>query len=596
MSYRVDRFNGTFLVSVDDGTIDTTTDLRFIGKNYAGYGEVQNENFLHLLENFANTNAPPKPVLGQIWYDSALKKIKFYDGAQFKTGSGSVAQSTAPAGLSAGDFWFDTTTDQLYAWNGIEFVLVGPENTPDISSTAVNSVVVKDDSPTPINHNILKVNINDQTIALISSTSFTLNSTLNPIPGFNSVKKGFNLINTDSTTGVTSTDHYFWGTSSNTLRIDGRPPSDYALNSSLGSFGDSGFTVGDQNDLRVHIEGGDSPIIENQLGATNSAASITLRIRTGAGASDRRDIAIADRTAFFPGLDDAYDLGKNSARWKSVYAADKFYGDLKGDVHATDDTILVDSALKRFNGSLYDQSFNLRYDYPNGIFYGQFGSAGNLGTFFGTLTGDVIGTASNASAISGLTTDVEASPGTISVRDPSGNLKAVRFTGTADKADQILFSASYISTSASASPTTVAVRDSSGNLTANIFNGTATAAQYADLAEKYLSDKDYETGTVVSVGGPAEITSAKLGDRAIGVISANPAFMMNKDLVNGVYVALKGRVPVKVKGTVKKGDRLISSDDGVAIVTNKNQLANVFAISLESSGVEDVKLIEAVIV
>ena len=53
MAYKVDRFNGTFLTSVEDGTIDTTTDLRFVGKNYAGYGEVQNENFLHLMENFA---------------------------------------------------------------------------------------------------------------------------------------------------------------------------------------------------------------------------------------------------------------------------------------------------------------------------------------------------------------------------------------------------------------------------------------------------------------------------------------------------------------------------------------------------------------
>ena len=596
MSYRVDRFNGTFLVSVGDGTIDTTTDLRFIGKNYAGYGEVQNENFLHLLENFANTSAPPKPVTGQIWYDSSLKKIRFYDGTQFKTASGSVAQSTAPAGLTAGDFWFDTSTDQLYAWNGVEFVLVGPENTPDISSTSVVSIIVKDDLPTPTNHNILKVNINDQTIAVISSTAFTLNSTLNPISGFTKIRKGFTLINTLNDEGITTTDHYYWGTTSNALRLAGRPPSDYVLNSALGSFGDSGFTVGDQNDLRIHIEGNDFPIIENQLGATNSAASITLRIRTGPGAVDKRDVAIVDRLALFPGSDNVYDLGKNSARWKGVYAADKFYGNLKGSLFAADDALLVDSSLKRFNGSLYDQSSNLRYDYPSGIFYGQFGSPSILGTFFGTLTGDVVGTASSASSISGLVTDVNPTPDTIAVRDPSGNLRAVRFTGIADRADQLLQGSSYVSSSVTATPSTVAVRDASGNLTANIFNGTATAAQYADLAEKYLADKEYDVGTVVSVGGTKEITASKLGDRAIGVISENPAFMMNKDLEGGVYVALKGRVPVKVRGSVKKGDRLISGDTGIAIATNKNQLANVFAIALESNGSEDTKLIEAVIV
>jgi hypothetical protein len=85
MAYEVNKFNGVFLTSVADGTIDTNTDLRLVGKNYAGYGEVQNENFVHLLENFANTTAPPKAITGQIWFDTAIKKLKFYDGAKFKT-------------------------------------------------------------------------------------------------------------------------------------------------------------------------------------------------------------------------------------------------------------------------------------------------------------------------------------------------------------------------------------------------------------------------------------------------------------------------------------------------------------------------------
>jgi len=594
MSYRVDRFNGTFLVNVGDGTIDTTTDLRFIGKNYAGYGEVQNENFLHLLENFANTNPPPKPILGQIWYDSASKKIKFYDGVQFKTASGSVAQATAPAGLTAGDFWFDTTTDQLYAWNGSQFVLVGPETTPDISATAAVSVVVKDQFG--VNHNILKINVNDQTMAVVSATAFTLNSTLSPITGFNAIKKGFTLINTDGSTGVTSTDHYYWGTAGSAKGILGPSNNlltynELVLQSQLGSFGDSGFTVGDQNDLRIWIENGDIPVIENQLGATNSSASIVLRIRTGGGPADRRNVAIVDRDALFPGTDNLYDLGKPSARWKGVYSSDKFYGNLKGNVLAADDSLLVDSAQKRFNGDLYDQSLNLTYEYATGRHFGQF-----IGQFTGNLTGDVIGTASSASTLSGVSTDVDPTPDTIPLRDNSGNLRAVRFTGTADRADQLLHQSSYITTSTAASPNTVAVRDSSGNLTANIFNGTATAARYADLAEKYLADKDYEVGTVVSIGGMKEITASKAGDRAIGVISETPAFMMNKDLEGGVYVALKGRVPVRVKGSVKKGDRLIAADLGISIVSNIDRMADVFAISMESNDSEEIKSVEAVII
>ena len=102
MAYQVDKFSGAFVTSVADGTIDTTTDLRFIGKNYAGYGEVQNENFLHLLENFANTTAPPKSITGQIWFDTSTNKLKYYDGSRFKVASGAEASVSAPSGLGHG--------------------------------------------------------------------------------------------------------------------------------------------------------------------------------------------------------------------------------------------------------------------------------------------------------------------------------------------------------------------------------------------------------------------------------------------------------------------------------------------------------------
>ena len=81
MAYQIDRYNNTILAVVEDGTIDTTTDLKFIGKNYAGYGEIQNENFLYLLENFSGANPPPRALSGQAWFDSANSKffINFND-------------------------------------------------------------------------------------------------------------------------------------------------------------------------------------------------------------------------------------------------------------------------------------------------------------------------------------------------------------------------------------------------------------------------------------------------------------------------------------------------------------------------------------
>jgi hypothetical protein len=69
MAYAIDRYNNTLLTTVEDGTVDQTTDLKFIGKNYAGYGEIQNENFVHLLENFSGETKPPRPLPGQLWYD-----------------------------------------------------------------------------------------------------------------------------------------------------------------------------------------------------------------------------------------------------------------------------------------------------------------------------------------------------------------------------------------------------------------------------------------------------------------------------------------------------------------------------------------------
>lgn len=132
------------------------------------------------------------------------------------------------------------------------------------------------------------------------------------------------------------------------------------------------------------------------------------------------------------------------------------------------------------------------------------------------------------------------------------------------------------------------------------FSGTATTANYADLAELYLSDFAYEAGTVVRVGGEFEVTATD-GDHnhsVLGVISAYPAYLMNNQLENGIPVALKGRVPVKVKGSVNKGDRLVGGKDGHGIADNDSP--HGFAIALESfeakkSGKGQYGVVEAVV-
>lgn len=598
MAYQVDKFNGAFFVSVEDGTIDTTSDLRFVGKNYAGYGEVQNENFLHLLENFSNTTAPPKVVTGQIWFDSANKKLKFYDGSRFKLAGGAEVSTTAPSGLTTGDFWWDSAAKQLYAWTGTEFALIGPEASPDLGSSIVSASVVKGTVGTAVGpHTILKVLADDKVIGIFSKTAFTLDNAQNAIDDFTVIKKGFTMAK--SQTGVSTDDYVMWGTANNAARLGGFAADQYIKqgeNSFTGEvqFYDPGLTVGDGNDFRLRVEGGDEVIVENRLGNP-----ITFRI-TVVETTDERDIAVITSTGVVPGNDNAYSLGASGSRWNNVYAT-THTGNLVGNVTGNSSGVHIGNVLASDNTVMINAATK------------QIGFAG--AAIVGTLTGSVTGTASAATNASKLN-DLDPSatvPGTavatIAVRNTSGNLVANQFVGISDKTDKTFIdktdavvdpawndattSTKYRTARLSATAYSIAARDSSGNIAAVLFQGTATSARYADLAEKYLADADYEIGTVVVIGGTAEITASQYGELAIGVISENPAYMMNSELEGGVYVALKGRVPVKVKGTVRKGDRLVASDWGCAQVAQDR--LDVFAIAIESSDTEDVKLIEAVV-
>ena len=599
MAYEVNKFNGIFITSVADGTIDTTTDLRLVGKNYAGYGEVQNENFVHLLENFANITAPPKAITGQIWFDTSAKKLKFYDGAKFKTAGGAEASASAPSGLSVGDFWWDTAAKQLYTYTGTEFTLIGPIASPDLGTSIISPAVVYGTLATAEGpHTILKVIADSKTIAVISKTAFTLDTAKNTIDDFTVIKKGITLVK--SQTGVSSDDFVFWGTASNASKLGGFTADQYIKTGESAfisevSFGDPGFQVGDGNDLRIRVEDGSDVIVENRLGN-----DITFRI-TVTDVTDERDVAVVKSTGIEPGITNAYALGSTTKLWSNVYAT-TFNGSLvgavtgnttgshKGNVLSNDNTVLIDAATK------------------------QIGYAG--ANIVGTLTGSVTGSAStavNASQLNNLEPSATV-PGsaisTIAVRNSSGNLIANQFVGIADNADRTFIdrtnarvdptwndstaSTQYRTARLTATSYSIAARDVSGNITANIFNGTATAARYADLAEKYLADQEYEVGTVVMIGGVKEVTAADVNTRAVGVVSANPAYMMNSELQGGTYIALKGRVPCKVYGSVRKGDRLVAGPRGTAIAAHGNY-ANVFAVALESTGSDSIAIIEALV-
>jgi hypothetical protein len=127
---------------------------------------------------------------------------------------------------------------------------------------------------------------------------------------------------------------------------------------------------------------------------------------------------------------------------------------------------------------------------------------------------------------------------------------------------------------------------------ANYFYGTATAAQYADLAENYVSDKEYAPGTVLEFGGEFEVTLAEDStSRVAGVVTTNPAYLMNSDCKgdNVAAIALQGRTPCKVRGSVEKGDMLISAGSGFARSCRSPQIGTVIGKALEAfTGIEGI--------
>jgi hypothetical protein len=585
MAYKVDKFNGQTLTNVADGTVDSTTDLRFVGKNYAGYGEIQNENFLHLMENFSNSTPPPKAITGQVWYDSGNQKLKFYNGSRFKTANGAETGSSQPSGLAIGEFWWNTSTKQLYVWSGTQFELVGPETSPDLGETSVSIRAVKDNLDG--DHVIVEIIAGGKVVSVVSQNTFTLKGDDALATDFPRIQKGITLINTGGT-GVTSDDHRFWGTASNSDKLGGINASEFIdfiegnFNNEVG-FSDLGFKVGDDNDLHIRIDNADQPIIESKLGA-----NITFRITPLVGSAS--EIALKT-TGIIPTITNTLNLGSSSERWNSVWAqsvtANSFTGNLVGNTTG----IHTGNLRASTNELLVDTTITSQY---TGTVGNSDGKTLIRGIHVGTFVGNVTGSSGNSTTVGGYSPSESATATTLALRTSNGSLVATSFIGVSTQADTLNVSGSYRSADTAATANTIAARNSAGDLYAVLFQGTATAARYADLAEKYLADKDYDVGTVMSVGGSAEVTSSSAGDNAIGVTSSNPAFMMNKDLEGGIYVALKGRVPCKVAGPVKKGQRLIAGDDGVAVAVN-TKTSDVFAISMETNDSDDVKLIEVVV-
>jgi hypothetical protein len=191
MAYDVNKTSGSLLTTIPDGTLDVSTSLRLLGKNYAGYGEILAENLVALLENFNSAAAPSNPVTGQLWYDTESNRLSVYDTiGQWKELSQLVAQDTEPSytGRRTGDFWMDTTTKQLYMWTGTEHVPIGFAG----SNTTARAVKIRDTGNNL--HNAIKIIVSNSIMAIVSSDAeYTPNVSESLGAEFTAIGPGVNL-------------------------------------------------------------------------------------------------------------------------------------------------------------------------------------------------------------------------------------------------------------------------------------------------------------------------------------------------------------------------------------------------------------------
>jgi hypothetical protein len=215
MPYIIKKTNGTTLTTIDDAALDTTTDLSLVGKNYSGYGQVVNQNFVKLLENFNSSSQPANPIQGQLWFNNSTKALNVYDGIAYKGIANVYIQGTIPKNSAKGDLWWDTVNKQLKSFDGSVFVLVGPPQSSAYKSSWTSSDVVPLEDPNSV-ITVLKGLIGTNPAITVANQNFTPSGS-DLDTNFDIVKKGVTLPGADARGSTTASGYYFWGTAAEAL-------------------------------------------------------------------------------------------------------------------------------------------------------------------------------------------------------------------------------------------------------------------------------------------------------------------------------------------------------------------------------------------
>jgi hypothetical protein len=294
MAYQINKTDGSIVSTVADGQVDQlSTDLTLIGKNYSGFGEALNENFIKLLENFSGTTRPSKPIRGQVWFDSSELKLKVYSGSEFLPVSSATISSTQPSSLGVGDLWFNDIDRQLYFFDGTNTILLGPAYSTSQGVSGLRVISLLD----TLNQTRVITGLynNGILLGIFAKDNFTPK---NAIDGFSgSIIPGFNAGNLSGIKfNVTCTNSEQLGGTVATTYV--RKDTSNAIAGQLRITTDLGLVVGSAGQANLTVSSGDV-LLSNAASDKN----IVFNVRRGIAQETAFEIRAATRVVqFYEGL------------------------------------------------------------------------------------------------------------------------------------------------------------------------------------------------------------------------------------------------------------------------------------------------------